>query len=600
MRISDSVAENLLKASGKYSKKQLADLQAEALKTKRPLQDIIIQKGLLTETQLTEAYANELGLPFIELTSRIPHRALNVLPEHVASRYKAVVFDIDESNNALLVAMTDPHDEEARAFLQKQLGDNVRIHVVPASQLKRALEQYRNRSSSAVFHVVTDAAIETDPHRVDTLQLLKGAPAKDSIAYILERALRDDASDIHIEPRVDHTVIRFRVDGLLREALKLPAPAHSPLIHYVKESTGLVGEGSAPQSGSWTVSVGDRPYNLRTSILPTVEGEKVVIHVQPQSAQAPDLRRLGLWGEGLRDIKKAVTQHHGAVLVTGPVGSGVSMTLFSILSALSSPHISIVTVEDPIEYPIEGATQVSADPTTDLTLHSGLQAALGQDPNIIMVSELNSTDTASVAMHAALHGHLLFSSLHTDDASSTIRRLLDMGIEPHVLASGLNAIIGQRLARRLCLECREARAVDAATLKEVEQVTHLSKNGGFQRLHELERQALDDRIGVSDRGKTAELGSTLASTTRGISHLWQAHKGGCEYCNHTGYKGRIGLFEVLVPSAADVQKAIMHSATNKTIHQAALSAGMISMQLDGLVKALRGQTTLAEVRRVTS
>jgi type IV pilus assembly protein PilB len=591
MRISDALAESLLLQSGAFSKEQLAALHSQSRKAKQPLQDLIIENDLLSESALTSLYAEQLDLPFVEIPAgHISHRVLNRLPEHVAHRYNAVVFDVDDSDNSTLVAIEDPLDAQTVNFLQKRLGDNLKLHITTGSLMKDALEQYRNSRSGALLKVMARENSSGNPEAVNAALVAEGSAAAESISHIVEQAISSGASDIHIEPRIDHVLIRFRIDGLLHEAHKLPVSTLGLLVGSVKTAAKLkLSESHAPQYGQWNVALGERYYGIRATVVPTVDGEKVVLHIVPESVVAPGLRDLGLWGSGLRDLQGALTEPHGVLFVAGPVGSGKATTLFSLLSLLNSPNSNIATIEDPLEYRIPGANQVQINPGTGITLASGLQAILNQDPNIIMLSELRDSETTKLVMQAAQSGHLLLSALSTASAAAGVRRLLDMDSEPFLVANTLRAVVGQRLARRLCPECREAVAVDSATLKQVEKCLR-NEGGGWRRLHELETAA------VEEAGSKAH---ELSTTARGISKVWKAHANGCEYCHNTGYRGRVGMFEVLSATAA-VQKAILSKASTAAINKAAIESGMVSMQLDGLVKALSGQTTIAEVFRVTA
>ncbi|HXE10006.1 MAG TPA: GspE/PulE family protein, partial [Verrucomicrobiae bacterium] len=304
------------------------------------------------------------------------------------------------------------------------------------------------------------------------------------------------------------------------------------------------------------------------------------------------------WGEALLDLQEAIVQPHGMVLVTGPTGSGKSTTLFSVLSALNKPNINISTVEDPVEYHIVGANQVQVNPVAGMTFSNGLRALLRQDPNIIMVGEVRDIETADLAVQAALTGHLVFSTLHTNNAATCLPRLLEMGVEPFLIASTVRIVIAQRLVRRLCVECREVFTPDATAMKQLAKSFRLDENGGLKRVHELEEAALHDGIGKPGPGKDTGAGE-LSTSASGITRLWKAHDDGCNNCNHTGYKGRVGIYEALNNSTA-IQKMIVANATSEAIEEEAIKEDMLTMKLDGLVKALRGQTTIEEVLRVTT
>ncbi|HUP26248.1 MAG TPA: GspE/PulE family protein, partial [Candidatus Limnocylindrales bacterium] len=318
-----------------------------------------------------------------------------------------------------------------------------------------------------------------------------------------------------------------------------------------------------------------------------------------ESSKAALLDELGYWGISLENINKAIVQPHGMILVTGPTGSGKSTSLFSILSLLNKPTINISTVEDPVEYRIPGANQVQLNPKAGMTFASGLRALMRQDPNVIMVGEIRDSETADIAVQAALTGHLVFATLHTNNAATTLPRLLDMGIEPFLIASTVRAVVGQRLVRRLCVDCRTAVTPDAPTLKQIAEIYGTDAQGVMKRVHQLEQQALDGGIGKANGGKSQTDTTELSTTETKITRLYKANDEGCDSCGHSGYKGRMGIYEVL-NSSGPVQKLIVGNSTSDAIQEQAIKDGMITMQVDGFIKALRGQTTIEEILRVTS
>lgn len=595
MRIPDSLVEKLLLDSKKCSKEQLATLREQEKHDKKPLQDLAVKNGVLTEKELTKLYADEIEVPFIELNAKeIKPDVLKLLPERIARQYKAVVFDA-EAKGPKLVAMEDPDDIQALNFLQKQLGTNIKVHITTGSLLQAALDQYRGNISSELTKVIaSDTEAEEEDEKVDEKDLAEDSPVAQTVNILIEYGIKSGASDIHIEPREDFVIVRYRIDGLLREANKLPRKLLGALVSRVKILSNLkIDEHRAPQDGRFKVEVGGLVYALRVSTLPILDGEKVVMRILNESSKPADFNELGFWGEALIRLKQAIVQPHGMVLVTGPTGSGKSTTLFSVLSSLNTPNVNISTVEDPVEYHIVGANQTQVNPVAGMTFANGLRALLRQDPNIIMVGEVRDGETADLAIQAALTGHLVFSTLHTNNAATCLPRLLDMGVEPFLIASTVRVVVAQRLVRRLCTDCRESYTPDAAVLKQLEKTFRLEDNGGLKRLHELESSALQDGIGKD--GKASQLGTTPST----ISALWKAHDDGCEHCNHTGYKGRVGIYEVL-DNSTEIQKMIVGNSTSEAIEQAAIKENMLTMQLDGLVKALRGQTTVEEVLRVTA
>jgi type IV pilus assembly protein PilB len=375
------------------------------------------------------------------------------------------------------------------------------------------------------------------------------------------------------------------------------------LVSRIKILSNLkIDEHRAPQDGRFKVQVGGNMYALRVSTLPVVDGEKVVMRILNESTKAADFEQLGFWGGAKDTLEQAIVQPHGMVLVTGPTGSGKSTTLFSVLSKLNTPNVNISTVEDPVEYRIPGVNQTQVNPIAGMTFANGLRALLRQDPNIIMVGEIRDGETAGLGVQAALTGHLVFSTLHTNNAATCLPRLLDMGIEPFLIASTVRVVIGQRLVRRLCAECREAYQPDAAELKTLSHTFKLDGNSTMSRIHQLEAQALEDGIGKSVHAKATKSSSAtdeLSTTASAVHRLFKAHADGCDVCNHTGYKGRIGIYEVL-NNSPDIQKLIVTNGTSESLQITAIQEGMITMQVDGLIKALRGETTIAEILRVTT
>lgn len=596
MRIPDSLVEKLLTKSGDFSKEQLASLHEQAAADKQPLQDVVITNNLLTEKELTKLYAAEIDVPFIELKGGdIKHDILKLLPERIARQYNAVVFEVDKGGNKL-VAMQDPDDIQALNFLQKQLGTNLKIYITTASLLQSALDQYRGNISSELTKVISSNDVAEEEEVVDESEVAEDSPVAQTVNLIIEYGVKSGASDVHIEPREEFVVVRYRVDGILREANKLPRKLLGALVSRIKILSNLkIDEHRAPQDGRFKVQVSGQVYALRVSTLPILDGEKVVMRILNESRKAADFNELGFWGAALNDLQHAIVQPHGMVLVTGPTGSGKSTTLFSVLSSLNTPNVNISTVEDPVEYHVVGANQTQVNPIAGMTFTNGLRALLRQDPNIIMVGEIRDGETANLAVQAALTGHLVFSTLHTNNAATCLPRLLDMGVEPFLIASTVRVVVAQRLVRKLCPDCRKDIKPDDALLKHLEKTFKINDNGGHKKINELEAAALKDGIGVAAKSKSSDL-STTAST---ITRIWEASDEGCDSCNHTGYKGRVGIYEVL-NNSSPIQKMIVGGNTSENIEKTAIEDGMLTMQLDGLIKSLRGETTIEEVMRVTA
>lgn len=601
MRISDALVEKLLTDAGKVTAEQLKDLRQQKESQKKPLQDLVIQNSIVSEKDLTKLYAEEIDVPFIDLNAKeIKREVLRLIPERIARQYNAVLFGIEEDGSKLL-AMADPDDIQAINFLQKQLGNGLKVSVATNSSIQAGLDQYRGNIGNELTKVISpDDEEEDDEEEVDEADLAEDSPIAQTVNLVIEYAIRSGASDIHIEPRENYVSVRYRVDGILREANKLPKKVHGALVSRIKILSNLkIDERRAPQDGRFKIQLASAMYALRVSTLPITEGEKIVMRILNESSKAATLEELGYWGISLDNINKAITQPHGMILVTGPTGSGKSTSLFSVLSLINKPSVNISTVEDPVEYRIPGANQVQLNPKAGMTFASGLRALMRQDPNIIMVGEIRDGETADIAVQAALTGHLVFATLHTNNAATTLPRLLDMGIEPFLIASTVRAVVGQRLVRRLCTDCKESITPDADSLKQIAEIFGINNASVMKQVHKLESLALEGGIGKTSTGKSNVDTGQLSTTETKITRLFKANPEGCDSCNHSGYRGRMGIYEVLSNSLA-VQKLIMSNSTSDDIQTQAINEGMITMQVDGFIKALRGQTTIEEILRVTA
>ncbi len=601
MRISDSLVEKLLRAEKKVSPEQLKTLQEQAKTEKKSVADLAIKNNLISEKELTKLYADEIDIPFVDLNPKeLKREILLLVPERIAKQYKIILFGVEEDGSKLL-AMEDPDDIQAINFLQKQLGTNLKVHVATATSIGASLDQYRENVSSELTKVLTPDEEETDEEeKVDEEDIAEDSPIAQTVNLIIEYAVKSGASDVHIEPREGYVSVRYRIDGILKEANKLPKKVHGSLVSRIKILSNLkIDERRAPQDGRFKIQVGSGVYALRVSTLPITDGEKVVMRILNESSKALGLEDLGYWGSALKTINDAIVQPHGMILVTGPTGSGKSTSLFSVLSLLNRPSVNISTIEDPVEYKIPGANQTQVNPQAGMTFAAGLRALLRQDPNIIMVGEIRDTETAGLGVQAALTGHLVFATLHTNNAATCLPRLLDMNIEPFLIASTVRAVVGQRLVRKLCVDCREEYTPDTPTLKQIAETFHVDDAATMKYIHGLEEQALKGGIGKGNNEKTKSVTENLSTTPAKIERLFKAHEDGCAACNHTGYKGRVGIYEVL-GNSEEIQKLIVSNATSEEIQLQAIKNGMVTMQLDGFIKALRGQTSIEEILRVTS
>lgn len=603
MRISDKLVEELLTNKNKVTPDQLSALKEQEQNEKKPLQDVVVAAGVVSEKELTQAIAEAIDIPFVDINVKeIPKETLHLVPERIARQYNVVVYGTEEDGTKLL-AMEDPDDIQAISFLQKQLGNELKIFIATRTNILQAIDQYRENISGEITEVISAEAEEQaqEGDDFDESDLAEDSPIAQTVNLLVEGAIKAGASDIHIEPRENHVSVRYRIDGILREVNKLPKKVHGALVSRIKILSNLkIDERRAPQDGRFKISINGLVFALRVSTLPITDGEKVVMRILNESSKALTLEQLGYWGYSLDTINHAITQPHGMILVTGPTGSGKSTSLFSVLSLLNNPAVNISTVEDPVEYKIPGANQTQVNPVAGMTFAAGLRALLRQDPNIIMVGEIRDGETAGLGVQAALTGHLVFATLHTNNAATCLPRLLDMGIEPFLIASTVRAVVGQRLVRRLCSNCRESYVPDATIVKKIADSFGIKDASFMKNIHTLEELAAKGGVGVSEStAKDAKDTNALSTTDAKINRLWKAKDGGCDECNHIGYKGRMGIYEVL-GNSTEVQKLIVANATSEQIQAQAVKEGMIIMQMDGFIKALRGQTTIEEILRVTA
>lgn len=590
MRISDAIVEKLLADYG-VAMERIDALREEAIRSRRSLQSLVVQNKLMDEDTLTKTYANYAGIPFIEIDpGTIPSEVLSKIPERIARQYNAVLFKIDPDGLQHL-AMDDPDDVLAFNFIQKQIGENIKLYIATRSNILTCLENYRGDVTQELNQVIDVQREDNgEPQAISEVDVSEDSPIAQTVNLLLEYAIRSSASDVHIEPREDYVQVRYRIDGVLQEVNRLPRNVLNSLISRVKILSNLkIDERRVPQDGRFKIRIAGKQYALRVSTLPVVDGEKVVMRILDESNQAISLQDLGYWGRSLEVIMAALTEPNGMILITGPTGSGKSTSLFSILTMLNTPKVNISTIEDPVEYKIPGVNQTQTNAKAGMTFASGLRALLRQDPNIIMVGEVRDAETANLGIQAALTGHLVFSTLHTNNAATSLPRLLDMGIEPFLIASTIKAVVGQRLVRKLCINCRKTYVPNTEEVGGIVRLFNLPKDTDFSYIHKLEEQAIKQNIGKSIPPGTND-------TT--ITTLWKASPEGCEECNHTGYKGRMGIYEVL-PNSQTIQKLIMSNATSSQIQELGINEGMITMQTDGLIKAIRGDTTIEEVLRVT-
>ena len=555
--------EDVLLQQGALTPDQVSSLKLESMNSGQPTEKIIIEHNLVPLERLTVARAKVLNLPFIKLEGRgIRADILNLVPEPVARRYQLMPFD--RQGDQLLVAMVDPLDLQVLQFVEKKSALKVKPYLGLAEDINKAIrDQYAQSLTTDVTSAMREVSEITPKGKIDAAPtIIREAPVANIVDQLLEYAIKTRASDIHIEPLEDKTRVRFRIDGILYEKIILPKAIHEALISRIKILAVLkIDEKRLPQDGRFTFTFGKEEVDLRISSVPTVHGEKIVMRLLPKSTAAPTLLELGLGGSSVKTLENQLLRPHGIILVCGPTGSGKTTTLYSILTRISTSRVNVMTIEDPVEYQILGVNQVQANPGIGLTFASALRSFLRQDPNVMMVGEIRDTETADLAVQAALTGHQVFSSLHTNTASGALPRLLDMGAEPFLLASSVNAIVGQRVVRKLCSNCRGEIVPPPEVVENIKST----------------------------------LGRLLPTSVATSLKVYRPV--GCPRCNQVGYIGRIGIFEVL--AATDkISKQILERADVSDIEVTAISEGMVTMKQDGYLKVLSGITSMEEVLRV--
>jgi len=593
MNISNERLKNLLIDSKKSTPEQIAECLEESKTANKSLYSVVISRNIATDEELVKLYAEASGIPYIKLDPKtVTKETVSAIPERIAHQYMAIVFKVDEDGTHHL-AIADPDDLQSIDFIQKYTGNKLVVYAASQDNILTCLQAYREGSENEISKTIQIEDEDPQEEQISESDIAEDSPVAQTVNLILEFAIRAGASDIHIEPRDDYVSIRYRIDGVLNEANKLPKNVHGSLVSRIKILSNLkIDERRVPQDGRFKINLGGKSYAFRVSTLPITTGEKVVMRILSEGQKALTLEQLGYWGIAKERILDAIKQANGMILVTGPTGSGKSTSLFSVLSMLNDPKVNISTVEDPVEYKIPGTNQTQVNPVAGMTFANGLRALLRQDPNIIMVGEIRDGETADLGVQAALTGHLVFSTLHTNNAATCLPRLLDMGIEPFLIASTVRVVVGQRLVRMLCKTCREKYVPSITELEEIYKLFDLGKTDSIKRIHELSIQAAGEDIGGDKKEQP------LATNEHQILFLYKDHSGGCDDCNGTGYTGRRGIYEVLA-NTNDIQKLIVGNATSNDIQARAIEEGMVTMQVDGLIKALRGVTSIAEILRVT-
>jgi len=527
-------------------------------------EDIIRKQNLATNEDIVKAKATLYNIPFLDVASAPSSpEAMSILPQEVAEKFKVFPISADKQSKTLTLAMSDPMDLSAIEFVERKT--NLRVKPV-ASEEEKIMDTITTRYATSLSQEVTEALKDVAPDRKEApkvnykIGFIREEKISEIVSHILEFAVKSRSSDIHIEPQEKSTRVRYRIDGILQEKLTIPRELHDSLISRIKILCGMkIDEKRIPQDGRFNFKANDEDTDLRVSSLPTSWGEKIVMRLLKKTGGVPDLPELGLRGKAIKNLEDSILRPHGIILICGPTGSGKTTTLYSIISRINTPRVNIVTLEDPIEYKMAGVNQVQINPGVGLTFASGLKSFLRQDPNIILVGEIRDQETADLAVQASLTGHLVFSTLHTNDSSGALPRLLDMGAEPYLLASSMTAIMAQRVTRKIHEDCKESYVPDPKILEDMKaNLGPLWPDGKEIKLF---------------RGK------------------------GCQECGNSGYYGRIGIFEVL-PVTDGISKLILERSPASTIEKKAREEGMVTLKQDGYLKVLDGLTTIEEILRV--
>lgn len=536
--------------------KKVNTLIANAKDTQTSFETLLIEKGVLTDENLGLLVANYLKLPFVVLSkTSIPEEIFRVVPERLARKYKIVAFGQDPKG--IKVALADPvAAKPILEMIQQKTGSALIPHYATEEDIKSTFHLYQRMLQEVFNDLIKSATSSRTPSNYENVSASK------IVDLLVKYAYQDEASDVHIEPQEEESIVRFRIDGVLHDVLTLPKVLHDQIATRIKVLSRLrTDEHLSPQDGKMRATLEEENIDIRVSIVPVVDGEKTVMRLLSSKSREFSLSGIGMNDSDLEKVTKGFHKSYGMVLSTGPTGSGKTTSIYSILKILNTRDQNITTTEDPVEYKIKGVNQIQINPKANMTFASSLRSILRQDPNIVFVGEIRDSETANIAVNAALTGHLVLSTLHTNDAATALPRLLDMNIEPFLVASTVNTIVAQRLVRKICEMCRTSYS-----------------------------------ISQQDASKNLPPDVAKRHFTKKDITLYQGK--GCKVCHNSGYSGRVGVFEILEVTK-EIRKLIVSKQDSDVIAQQAARDGMASMLDDGLQKALQGVTTIEEVLRVT-
>ena len=557
MLISDDQLKAQVLKAGVATEQALSELSQFAKDTNVGFADALIEKNIISDENLGVLIADYLHIPFTVVSKlSIPEDVLRIIPEKIARKQKVIPFAKD--TDGIKLAMVDPSNVEIQAAISKKVNLRVIPYLITERDIENAFRIYK-REIQTIF----EDLLKKEAGQVDPSKLTDEAPIEKIVTLLIEIAYQDKSSDIHIEPQEKDSLVRFRIDGILHDVLFLPKAYHERIISRIKILSRLrTDEHLSPQDGKMRVKLDEEELDIRVSILPIADGEKAVLRLLASRFGQFSLIDLGMNEEDLKKVTAAYNKSFGMVLSTGPTGSGKTTTIYAILKIINTREKNITTIEDPIEYRIKGVNQIQVNVKASLTFANGLRSILRQDPNVVFVGEIRDSETAGIAVNAALTGHLVVSTLHTNDAATALPRLIDMTIEPFLVASTVNVIIAQRLVRKICEMCKVSYTIP---------VTEIAKD-------------LPEDMIKKHFGDKPEM------------PVYKGH--GCKACHFTGYTGRIGLFEVLEVSK-EIRKLITQKSDSDIITSKAIEEGMTTMLEDGLTKVTKGITTIEEALRVT-
>ncbi|MBI3494570.1 type II/IV secretion system protein [Candidatus Saccharibacteria bacterium] len=583
--LTDEIQKNLktlLAEEGLVSASVIKEYEKRSKADAAPFVGTLLKDGIVSNETMTHCIAYVSGVPYVNLADvPIDQKILSLLQLEIAERFMAV--PLGEVSGRLAVAMLDANNIQAVDFLANKIARPLKVYMASEVGIRNVIAQYKTDFSSvdAAVDAVQTEKDQTAQASGDVKTIVQDSPISRALSTILENAVRSKASDIHIEPMETQLKIRDRVDGVLREIMQLPKSIEPALVSRIKILANLkIDEHRVPQDGQFAVVAAGKEVDLRISISPVVWGEQVVIRLLDKTGNSFDIEEMGYAGRALRTIRKGLQKPNGMIITSGPTGSGKSTSLYALVQEIKDESINIVTLEDPVEYKMKGVNQIQVNPDVGLTFANGLRSILRQDPNVVMVGEIRDKETAELAVQAALTGHLVFTTLHTNSAAGVLPRLLDMGIEPFLIASTVNTIIGQRLVRRVASERETYQSNEIETKSILDNIGHLLPKT------KAEVAKVSEDLGYEDLPLAGQSAYTLV-------------KGIDSPRTPGGYSGRVGLYEV-IDMTEEIQNLVIQRATSPQIEKVAIQQGLVTMRQDGYFKVLQGLTTIDEVNRVSA